>query len=114
MVRSGSGPRSQGPVPHWHIGKVLIKPLLERDKEEEKEEKEEAEAQKRNRQGTPSFASGSKVDYGKALEVSSGSSDNESVFRDDPSSGNGTSLQLQLQEYALKLPGQTEGGGGRS
>ncbi|CAE7350375.1 unnamed protein product [Symbiodinium microadriaticum] len=45
----------------------------------------------------------------KALEVSSGSSDNESVFRDGPSFGNGTSLQLQLQEYALKCPGRRKG-----
>ena len=52
------------------------------------------------------FGSGSKVVYGKSLEVSSGSSDNESVFRDGPASGNGTSLQLQLQEYALKCPGR--------
>ena len=51
------------------------------------------------------------MDYGKALEVSSGSSDNESVFRDGPSFGNGTSLQLQLQEYALKCPGRRKEGG---
>ena len=34
------------------------------------------------------------------------SSDNDSLFRDGPSSGNGTSLQLQLQEYARKCPGR--------
>ncbi|CAE6967009.1 unnamed protein product [Symbiodinium sp. CCMP2592] len=52
------------------------------------------------------FGSGHRVDYGKSLEISSGSSDEAQLFRDGPSSGNGTSLQLQLQEYALKRPGR--------
>ncbi|CAE6969390.1 unnamed protein product [Symbiodinium sp. CCMP2592] len=48
------------------------------------------------------FGSGHRVDYGKSLEISSASSEEGQLFRDGPSSGNGT----QLQEYALKRPGR--------
>ncbi|CAE7806385.1 unnamed protein product [Symbiodinium sp. CCMP2592] len=59
----------------------------------------------RSAQDRGPFGSGHKVDYG-GLVVDSDSSDDSQGFRDGLPSGNGTSLQLQLQEYSMKKPGR--------
>ncbi|CAE7668538.1 unnamed protein product [Symbiodinium sp. CCMP2592] len=75
------------------------------DDKKKKKKKKKKKAKTKTAKDRGPFGVGAKLDYGTVSPESGESSDDSQLFREGPSSG-GTSLQLQLQEYALKRPGR--------